>query len=36
MSWSEIGDALYSVFATRDPEKCYEVVQRIARLKRRA
>ena len=35
MSWSEIGDALYSVFNQRDPQKCYEVVERIARLKRR-
>lgn len=35
MSWEEIGDALYSIFGLRDPVKCYEVVQRISRLKGR-
>lgn len=35
MSWEEIGDALYSIFHQRDPQKCYEVVQRISRLKGR-
>ena len=35
MSWEEIGDALYQIFHLRDPQKCYEVIQRISRLKGR-
>lgn len=35
MSWEEIGDVLYSIFHMRDPAKCYEVVQRLSRLKGR-
>jgi hypothetical protein len=35
MSWEEIGEALYSIFQVRDPEKAYQIVQRVARMKGR-
>lgn len=35
MSWEEIGDALYSIFGQRNPQKCYEIVQRVSRMKGR-
>ena len=36
MSWEEIGDALFLIFQMREPEKCYELVRRISRLKGRS
>lgn len=35
MSWEEIGDALFSIFGQRDPQRCYEIVQRVSRMKGR-
>ena len=33
MSWAEIGDALYSIFHTCDPERCFKIVERVSRIK---
>ena len=35
LSWEEIGDALYQMFGLRDPQKCYDLIQRVSRMKGR-